>query len=125
AAAADDVAGDAPPRRPAGAGVAVRGRRPGGGVRAGAGVTQPSHVFRVERRSGGLAHLVVDHPARKLNVLDADAVASLESALTDLEAPPPSRVGGGSGKPGSFIARARTAARGAPSRTPPARPPGR
>ena len=31
------------------------------------------NVFRVERRDGGLAHLVVDHPGRKLNVLDADA----------------------------------------------------
>jgi len=63
-----------------------------------------SQVFRVERRAGGIAHLVVDHPARKLNVLDADAVASLEAALTDLEAAPPSGVVVVSAKPGSFIA---------------------
>jgi 3-hydroxyacyl-CoA dehydrogenase/enoyl-CoA hydratase/3-hydroxybutyryl-CoA epimerase len=63
-----------------------------------------SQVFRVERRAGGIAHLVVDHPARKLNVLDADAVASLEAALTDLEAALPAGVVLLSGKPGSFIA---------------------
>ena len=62
------------------------------------------NVFRVERRPNGIAHLVVDHPARKLNVLDADAVASLEAALTDLEAAPPTGVLVVSGKPGSFIA---------------------
>jgi 3-hydroxyacyl-CoA dehydrogenase/enoyl-CoA hydratase/3-hydroxybutyryl-CoA epimerase len=61
-------------------------------------------VFRVERRDGGLAHLVMDHPARKLNVLDADAVASLEAALTDLESAPPQGVLVRSAKPGSFIA---------------------
>jgi 3-hydroxyacyl-CoA dehydrogenase/enoyl-CoA hydratase/3-hydroxybutyryl-CoA epimerase len=61
-------------------------------------------VFRVERRDGGLAHLVMDHPARKLNVLDADAVASLEAALTDLESAPPHGVLVRSAKPGSFIA---------------------
>ena len=63
-----------------------------------------TQVFRVERRPGGIAHLVVDHPARKLNVLDVDAVASLEAALTDLEAAPPAGVVVLSGKPGSFIA---------------------
>ena len=67
-------------------------------------MTQPLQVFRVERRDGGLSHLVVDHPARKLNVLDAEAVASLEAALTDLEAAPPTGVLVVSGKPGSFIA---------------------
>ena len=61
-------------------------------------------VFRVERRAGGIAHLVVDHPARKLNVLDTDAVESLEAALTDLEAAPLAGVVVVSGKPGSFIA---------------------
>ena len=70
-------------------------------------------VFRVERRDGGLAHLVVDHPARKLNVLDVDAVASLEAALTDLEAAPPQGVVVLSGKPGSFIAGADVEAIGA------------
>jgi len=63
-----------------------------------------SQVFRVERRAGGIAHLVVDHPARKLNVLDTDAVESLEAALTALEAAPPAGVVVISGKPGSFIA---------------------
>ncbi len=71
------------------------------------------NVFRVERRDGGLAHLVVDHPARKLNVLDAEAVASLEAALTDLEAAPPAGVVVVSGKPGSFIAGADVNAIGA------------
>lgn len=61
-------------------------------------------VFRVERRDGGLAHLVMDHPARRINVLDADAVASLEAALSDLEGAPPQGVIVLSGKPGSFIA---------------------
>lgn len=63
-----------------------------------------TNVFRVERRDGGVAHLIVDHPARKLNVLDFDALASLEAALTDLEAATPSGVIVSSGKPGSFIA---------------------
>jgi 3-hydroxyacyl-CoA dehydrogenase/enoyl-CoA hydratase/3-hydroxybutyryl-CoA epimerase len=62
------------------------------------------NVFRVERRDGGLAHLVVDHPGRKLNVLDAEAIASLEAALGDLEAAPPQGLIVISGKPGSFIA---------------------
>jgi len=47
---------------------------------------------------------VVHHQARKLNVLDTDAVESLEAALTDLEAAPPAGVVVLSGKPGSFIA---------------------
>ncbi len=70
-------------------------------------------VFRVERRDGGLAHLVMDHPARKLNVLDADAVASLEAALLDLESSPPQGVLVRSAKPGSFIAGADVEAIGA------------
>jgi 3-hydroxyacyl-CoA dehydrogenase / enoyl-CoA hydratase / 3-hydroxybutyryl-CoA epimerase len=61
-------------------------------------------VFRIERRDGGLAHLVMDHPARKLNVLDADAIASLEAVLSDLEGSPPQGLVLLSGKPGSFIA---------------------
>ena len=72
-----------------------------------------SPVFEVRRRDGGIAHLVVDHPARKLNVLDADAVSSLEAALTDLEAAPPQGVIVLSGKPGSFIAGADVDAIGA------------
>ena len=70
-------------------------------------------VFRVERRDGGLAHLVMDHPARKLNVLDGDAVDSLEAVLTDLEAAPPQGLVVRSGKPGSFIAGADVDAIGA------------
>ncbi|MCE9626741.1 MAG: enoyl-CoA hydratase/isomerase family protein, partial [Candidatus Eisenbacteria bacterium] len=67
-------------------------------------MTSMTPIFRVERRDGGIAHLVMDHSARKLNVLDLDAVASLEAALTDLEAAPPKGVIVRSGKPGSFIA---------------------
>jgi len=62
-------------------------------------------VFRIETPEAGIAHLVMDHPARKVNVLDADALADLDQALTDLSA-----IGGlsgvvlRSGKAGSFIA---------------------
>lgn len=63
-----------------------------------------SGVFRVERQDDGTAHLVADHPSRKLNVLDLDALASLESALTTLEAAPPRGLLVRSAKPGSFIA---------------------
>ena len=38
-----------------------------------------TQVFRVERRAGGIAHLVVDHSARKLNVL---ALCSALNSLT-------------------------------------------
>ena len=61
-------------------------------------------VFRVVR-TGTTAHLVMDHPARKLNVLDEPALASLESALTELEgATGLTGVIVRSGKPGSFVA---------------------
>jgi len=64
-----------------------------------------SPVFRVEPRPGGLAHLVVDDPARKLNVLTAGALADLESALAELESLPDLKgVVLRSGKEGSFIA---------------------
>ncbi len=76
-------------------------------------MTSMTPIFRVERRDGGIAHLVMDHSARKLNVLDLDAVASLEAALTDLEAAPPKGVIVRSGKPGSFIAGADVDAIGA------------
>ncbi|NOT34952.1 MAG: fatty acid oxidation complex subunit alpha FadJ [Candidatus Eisenbacteria bacterium] len=62
-------------------------------------------VFRIEPQPDGIAHLVMDHPERKLNVLDAAAVASLDVALDAL-----GRVEGlkgvvlTSGKRGSFIA---------------------
>lgn len=63
------------------------------------------NVFRVEWGEGGLAHLVVDHPERKLNVLDEAAVVGLEQALGELESR--ADLAGvilRSGKPGSFIA---------------------
>ncbi|HTR97290.1 MAG TPA: 3-hydroxyacyl-CoA dehydrogenase NAD-binding domain-containing protein [Candidatus Acidoferrales bacterium] len=62
-------------------------------------------IFRLEERSNGLIHLVMDDPARKLNVLDEPALASLERSLAELEAR--REVTGivvRSGKPGSFIA---------------------
>ena len=61
-------------------------------------------VFRLEWE-GSLAHLVVDDPDRKLNVLDQAAIAGLEDALAAVEAK--SGLAGvilRSGKPGSFIA---------------------
>jgi 3-hydroxyacyl-CoA dehydrogenase/enoyl-CoA hydratase/3-hydroxybutyryl-CoA epimerase len=71
-------------------------------------------VFRVEWRERGLAHLVMDHPDRKLNVLDEVAITGLEAALTELEA---RRGTTGvilrSGKDGSFIAGADVDAIGA------------
>lgn len=63
-----------------------------------------SPIFRVER-DGTLAHLVMDHPARKLNVLDQAAIGDLETALTELEGS--TDLAGvilRSGKRGSFIA---------------------
>jgi 3-hydroxyacyl-CoA dehydrogenase/enoyl-CoA hydratase/3-hydroxybutyryl-CoA epimerase len=70
-------------------------------------------VFRVEMQPDGIAHLVMDHPARKVNVLDAEALNDLGPALDELE-----RAAGlqgvvvMSGKPGSFIAGADVAAIG-------------
>jgi 3-hydroxyacyl-CoA dehydrogenase/enoyl-CoA hydratase/3-hydroxybutyryl-CoA epimerase len=61
-------------------------------------------VFQIERE-GTLAHLVIDDPVRKLNVLDEAALADLETALTELEGR--TELGGvilRSGKCGSFIA---------------------
>jgi 3-hydroxyacyl-CoA dehydrogenase/enoyl-CoA hydratase/3-hydroxybutyryl-CoA epimerase len=71
-------------------------------------------VFRVETQARGIAHLVMDHPERKVNVLDTEAIADLEGAMGELEG-----VGGlrgvllRSGKRGSFIAGADLAAIGA------------
>ncbi len=62
-------------------------------------------IFRVETRPEGLAHLVMDDPSRKVNVLTVGAFADLEAALAVLES-----MGGikgvvlRSGKAGSFIA---------------------
>jgi len=70
-------------------------------------------VFRVDTRSRGIAHLVMDHPARKVNVLDTDAIADLEAALGALEGTAGLRgVVLASGKKGSFIAGADVSAIG-------------
>ena len=62
-------------------------------------------VFRVEPRPGGIAHLVVDDPSRKLNVLTAAALEDLAAALAELEARDDLKgVVLRSGKEGSFIA---------------------
>lgn len=62
-------------------------------------------AFFVERRERGIAHLVMDDPERKVNVLDESALASLESALGELEASPGlAGVVLRSGKSGSFVA---------------------
>jgi 3-hydroxyacyl-CoA dehydrogenase/enoyl-CoA hydratase/3-hydroxybutyryl-CoA epimerase len=71
-------------------------------------------VFRIEIRERGIAHLVMDHPARKVNVLDAEAIADLERAMGELERTEGLRgVVLLSGKSGSFIAGADVAAIGA------------
>lgn len=71
-------------------------------------------IFRIEHPAGGLLHLVMDHPTRKLNVLDEAALGALEAVLPELEA---ARDATGlllvSGKPGSFIAGADLEAIGA------------
>ena len=62
-------------------------------------------AFRVEWIERGLAHLVMDDPDRKVNLLDEAAIADLDAALSELE-----KNAGllgvllRSGKPGSFIA---------------------
>ena len=66
-------------------------------------------VFRVEPGERGILHLVMDDPARKVNVLDEAALDSLELALEEIEracAAPDARAGVivRSGKSGSFIA---------------------
>lgn len=42
-------------------------------------------VFRIEWPRPGLAHLVMDDPARKVNVLDEPALRDLERAIAELE----------------------------------------
>ncbi|HEY2955516.1 MAG TPA: 3-hydroxyacyl-CoA dehydrogenase NAD-binding domain-containing protein [Candidatus Eisenbacteria bacterium] len=62
-------------------------------------------VFRVERQPNGVAHVVMDDPARKVNVIDEAAIADLDLALATLEGDTGLRgVVLRSGKPGSFIA---------------------
>jgi 3-hydroxyacyl-CoA dehydrogenase/enoyl-CoA hydratase/3-hydroxybutyryl-CoA epimerase len=59
----------------------------------------------VEPRERGIVHLVMDDPGRKVNVLDEPAFASLEAALSELEAMHGlAGVVVRSGKPGSFVA---------------------
>ncbi len=71
-------------------------------------------VFRVEPQPNGIVHLVMDHPARKVNVLDAEALQDLDRALDELAALPGMKgVVLMSGKSGSFIAGADVQAIGA------------
>ena len=62
-------------------------------------------VFHVEAGPKGIVHLLMDHPARRVNVLDAEALEDLSRALDEVGA-----ISGlqgvvlRSGKPGSFIA---------------------
>ena len=70
--------------------------------------------FRVEPHESGFVHLVMDHPDRKVNVLDMPAIESLDRALEEIRGmgklPGVALV---SGKPGSFIAGADVQAIGA------------
>src|SRR5262245_43531300 len=62
-------------------------------------------MFRVEPHERGIVQLVIDDPARKVNVLDPSAFDSLETALAEIESM--SGVTGvivRSGKPASFVA---------------------
>ena len=75
-----------------------------------------SRVFHVVWVDGGYAHLVMDHPDRKVNVLDVAAIESLEAALGELGAEiarAPRGIVLRSGKSGSFIAGADVDAIGA------------
>ena len=44
-------------------------------------------IFRVEPGARGIAHLVMDDPKRRINVLDEPAIVDLEQALATLERP--------------------------------------
>jgi len=71
-------------------------------------------AFRIERLAGGIAHLVMDDPARRVNVLDEAAIGDLEAALSALEVAADLKgVVLRSGKEGSFIAGADVQAIGA------------
>ncbi|HKQ56615.1 MAG TPA: enoyl-CoA hydratase-related protein, partial [Candidatus Eisenbacteria bacterium] len=71
-------------------------------------------VFRVESQPDGIVHLVMDHPERKVNVLDTDALVDLERATAELSGSHGIRgLVLRSGKPGSFIAGADIATIGA------------
>ena len=70
-------------------------------------------VFRLEPQPGGIVHLVMDHPARRVNVLDVEAIGDLERVLDQVASR--SEAKGlvlTSGKSGSFIAGADVAAIG-------------
>jgi 3-hydroxyacyl-CoA dehydrogenase/enoyl-CoA hydratase/3-hydroxybutyryl-CoA epimerase len=71
-------------------------------------------IFRVEKPTAKIAHVVMDHPGRKLNVLDRASIADLAAALDALEADAALEgVVLRSGKSGSFIAGADVEAIGA------------
>ena len=71
-------------------------------------------IFRVETPRPGIAHLVMDHAERRVNVLDVAALADLDRALDELAAMTGLEgVVLVSGKPGSFIAGADVQAIGA------------
>jgi len=62
-------------------------------------------IFRVEWTDRGIAHLVMDDPERKVNVIDVAAIEQLEAAMTELEGRADlAGVVLRSGKRGSFIA---------------------
>ena len=62
-------------------------------------------IFRVERGERNIAHLVMDDPNRRLNVLDEEALTDLEQAMNTLEsAADLTGVVVRSGKAKSFIA---------------------
>jgi 3-hydroxyacyl-CoA dehydrogenase/enoyl-CoA hydratase/3-hydroxybutyryl-CoA epimerase len=76
-------------------------------------------AFRIETAASGVVHLVMDDPARKVNVLDEAAIGDFEAALAELEAAAGRPAGAAppgvivrSGKTGSFIAGADVAAIG-------------
>jgi 3-hydroxyacyl-CoA dehydrogenase/enoyl-CoA hydratase/3-hydroxybutyryl-CoA epimerase len=71
-------------------------------------------IFRIEPAERGIFHLVMDHPSRRVNVLDVDALADLTRAVGDLAGTSGLQgVALLSGKPGSFIAGADVEAIGA------------
>ena len=62
-------------------------------------------VFHLDRKDRGIVHLVMDHPARRVNVLDVEALDDLGRTLEDLSSMADLQgVVLRSGKPGSFIA---------------------
>ncbi len=71
-------------------------------------------AFRVEPQQGGIVHLVMDDPARRVNVLDEAAIADLERVLGEIERMSDLRgLVVRSGKEGSFVAGADVQAIGA------------